>query len=166
MLTHLAREIRKFHAALASLQILVVRILLPELLKLKSKFQQTMTMSSNKLIPQDIWVVRIIKGSIQRAPLNMFYVLYYFFVGGRTGWLFLFINNFTLSNGNTSRDWSSSYNRIEMIFNKGFEGNPVTLSFFTSSMGLLLVILTSSINILVIYLQINTISKLDIIILL
>ena len=36
-----------------------------------------------------------------------------------------------------------------MILNKGFEGNPVT--FFTSSVGLLLVI-TSSINILVIYL--------------
>ena len=34
---------------------------------------------------------------------------------------------------NTSRGRSNSYSRIGMIFSKGFEGDPVTLSFLTSS---------------------------------
>jgi len=102
----------------------------------------------------------------------MFYILYYFFVGSRTSWLLLCINNFMLWSSITSKDRSNSYSRIGVIFSKGFERNPVTLSFLTS-VELLLVILTSSINILVlacnvfinwylseIYLRINTISKL------
>ena len=44
----------------------------------------------------------------------------------------MFINNFTLNSSNTSRDRSYSYNRIEVIFSKGIEGNPMTLSFVTS----------------------------------
>ena len=45
----------------------------------------------------------------------------------------LFINNFILSSSNTRRDRSNSYNRIRIIFSKGFEGNPVSLFFLTSS---------------------------------
>ena len=60
-------------------------------------------------------------------------MVFYYFVGGKTSKLLLFINNETLSSNNTSGGRSNSHSRIEVIFSKGFERNPVTLFFVTTS---------------------------------